>query len=109
MSLQMERPGIGGRGQKADGSWPFRIAYIHHGDAIAKHVTDIGVSSVDHDLYPIPSSSLVGVTHKVNIFTRGVQGFITHDLFTFLTKKPDMHYSFVSLVAHATRDVPVCI
>src|SRR5215472_346696 len=86
----MQRPGIRWRWKKFDRSRIPGIAHIHHRDAIAKHVTDIGMLSVDHDLHPISSPSLIRVSHKVNVFAWRFKQFMIHNsLFLLLSSALD--------------------
>src|SRR5579875_3659208 len=85
MSLKMERPRVRGCWQKID--WPgmARIAYIHYSDPIAEHVTNISISPVNHNLYPISSSSLIRITDEVDVFPGSFQGFLLHEELPFLS------------------------
>src|SRR5215467_3034695 len=82
----MQRPGIRWRWQKIDRSRIPGIAHIHHRDTVAKHVTDIGMLSMDHDLHPISSPSLIGVSHKVNVFAWSFKRFMIHTVSSFFAK-----------------------
>ena len=74
MGLQMQRPGIRRRRDKAHGLGRRGIADIDDGEALGEDVADIGVAAMHHDLDAVAAAVLVAVADEPHV-AGGVVGF----------------------------------
>ena len=72
--LEVYVPGTRRRGHVTCGFWFFRIAHVNNGKALRHHMTDIGETTVHHQLYTVRTTALVAMAnqpHIAAVFGRG--------------------------------------
>ena len=69
--LDMMRPCIRRHGHEGSRLWLARIANVDDADTVAEHVTDKGMTLVDHDLHAIGAPALVAQRQKADILRSG--------------------------------------
>ena len=71
MGLQMKGARIERRRDEVDGTRMLRVAHVGHGEPVAEHVADKGVTLVHHDLDAIAAPVLVAVADPMYL-ARGI-------------------------------------
>ena len=67
MRLKVDVPGIGRRCDVSDRTRPRRVAHVDDAEPLRKHVPDVGVTAVDHQLDPVGPAALVRVPDQAHV------------------------------------------
>ena len=67
MTLQMNVPGVGGRGNIGCRPWISGIRTVNDAESVRKHMADDRMALVDHDLHAIRTAPLIGIADQLHV------------------------------------------
>jgi hypothetical protein len=67
MGLQVDIPGAGRRGEVVHRARALGVAHVQHAEAFRKHMTDIGVAAMHHDLHAVGPAALVAMGKDAHV------------------------------------------
>ena len=67
MRLEVDIPGVGRRRDVSNGARPRGVTHVDDAEPLRKHMPDIGIAAVDHQLNPVSPAALVRVPDQAHV------------------------------------------
>jgi hypothetical protein len=67
VGLQVDIPGAGRRGEVVHRARALGVAHVQHAEAFRKHMSDIGVAAMHHDLHAVGPAALVAMGQDAHV------------------------------------------